>query len=101
VALTVWAYLLGALSTRPAGLVAAAVVLAALVAVALAAHLAVHPQWTGVGPVEAGAPAGLNRLVSLLPYGTLPVAVFVPLAAVLYLLTTTAWTALEHLVLRR
>ncbi|GAA4435639.1 YidC/Oxa1 family membrane protein insertase [Phytohabitans houttuyneae] len=43
----------------------------------------------------------MRRLMVLLPYGTLAVAAFVPLAAGLYLVTTTAWTALEQGVLRR
>lgn len=43
----------------------------------------------------------LRRVMALLPYGTLAVAVFVPLAAAVHLLTTTAWTALEQGVLRR
>jgi YidC/Oxa1 family membrane protein insertase len=48
---------------------------------------------TDVGP--------LDRVLPLLPYATLVVAALVPLAATLYLVTTTAWTALEHAVLRR
>ncbi|MFC0530664.1 YidC/Oxa1 family membrane protein insertase [Phytohabitans kaempferiae] len=43
----------------------------------------------------------LRRVMPLLPYGTLAVAAFVPLAAGLYLVTTTAWTGLEQGVLRR
>jgi YidC/Oxa1 family membrane protein insertase len=43
----------------------------------------------------------MRRVMVLLPYGTLAVAVFVPLAAGLYLVTTTAWTVLEQGVLRR
>lgn len=43
----------------------------------------------------------MRRVVVLLPYGTLAVTAFVPLAAGLYLVTTTAWTALEQGVLRR
>jgi YidC/Oxa1 family membrane protein insertase len=39
--------------------------------------------------------------LALLPYGTLVTAALVPLAAVLYLVTTTAWTAVETLVFRR
>ncbi|WBB79431.1 membrane protein insertase YidC [Micromonospora sp. WMMD882] len=57
---------------------------------------------SGVGPGavgDVGAVAG--RILPLLPYATLPVALLVPLAGVLYLVTTTAWTALEHAVLRR
>lgn len=55
-------------------------------------------------PDGAGGQPGagvLARVMPLLPYGTLPVALVVPLAGVLYLVTTTAWTALEHTVLRR
>jgi YidC/Oxa1 family membrane protein insertase len=37
----------------------------------------------------------------LLPFGTLAVAAFVPLAAGLYLLTSTAWAAAERAVLHR
>lgn len=47
------------------------------------------------------SPPALVRLLSLLPYGTLLVAAIAPLAAGLYLLTSTAWTALEYAVLRR
>ena len=48
------------------------------------------------------APAdGTGRLMRLLPYGTVAVAAFVPLAACVYLLTTTAWTAAERSLLRR
>lgn len=51
---------------------------------------------------EDGGPAAtLARLLPLLPYTTLVVAAVVPLAAGLYLVTTTAWTYLEHLVWRR
>lgn len=48
------------------------------------------------------APAdGTGRLMRLMPYGTVAVAAFVPLAAGVYLLTTTAWTAAERTLLRR
>lgn len=42
-----------------------------------------------------------RRMAQLLPYGTLLTAAFVPLAAGLYLLTTTAWTVVERTVLHR
>ena len=45
------------------------------------------------------APAA--RLIRVLPYGTVAVAAFVPLAAGLYLLTTTAWTLAERILLLR
>lgn len=41
-------------------------------------------------------PAAVGRFAGLLPYGTLVAAAFVPLAAALYLLTSTAWSALER-----
>jgi YidC/Oxa1 family membrane protein insertase len=47
------------------------------------------------------ATALLARVVGMLPYGALLVAGLTPLAAGLYLLATTAWTVLEHAVLRR
>jgi len=52
---------------------------------------------TGAGGEPAGA-ASLARIMPLLPYGTVLVAAIIPLAAVLHLLTTTAWTALEQTV---
>jgi YidC/Oxa1 family membrane protein insertase len=41
------------------------------------------------------------RLIRLLPYGTLVTAAFIPLAAGVYLLTTTTWTVVERAVLHR
>jgi YidC/Oxa1 family membrane protein insertase len=52
-------------------------------------------------PIEGPGAAVLGRLIPLLPFITVLVALVVPLAAVLYLVTTTAWTALEQAVLRR
>lgn len=43
----------------------------------------------------------LTRVLSFMPFMTAVVAVFVPLAAGLYLMTTTAWTLGERLVLTR
>jgi YidC/Oxa1 family membrane protein insertase len=57
------------------------------------------------GAPAAGGAAGAGRAVSgltrVLPYLTIVFAAFVPLAAGLYLLTTTAWTAAERTVLMR
>lgn len=44
---------------------------------------------------------GLARLMPFMSFLTIPAALVLPLAATLYLVTTTSWTALEHLVLRR
>jgi YidC/Oxa1 family membrane protein insertase len=41
------------------------------------------------------------RLIRLMPYGTLATAAFIPLAAGLYLLTTTTWTVVERAILHR
>ena len=52
------------------------------------------------GTVVASQP-GLGWLGQVLPYTTLIIAAFVPLAAVLYLVTTTSSTTAERAVLRR
>lgn len=48
-----------------------------------------------------GAPNGASILPRLLPFGTIATAAFVPLAAGLYLLTTTTWTVVERMILLR
>jgi YidC/Oxa1 family membrane protein insertase len=77
--------------------------LLALVA-ALSARLArssVPPGAVGGGTAgDAKAPGSLTALTRLLPYSTVVIAAFVPLAAGLYLLTTTAWTVAERTLLR-
>jgi YidC/Oxa1 family membrane protein insertase len=51
---------------------------------------------------EAGqATAALTAITRVLPYATLAIAAFVPLAAGIYLLTTTTWTLAERALLRR
>ena len=45
--------------------------------------------------------AGALRIVGLLQFATAAVAMFVPLAAGLYLLVTVTWTLLQRLILRR
>ena len=52
---------------------------------------------------SAPAPAdrGDGPLLRVLPYATVAVAAVLPLAAGLYLLTTTAWSAAERAVLGR
>jgi len=55
------------------------------------------------GPAAAAAPAqpaGLGVLSRIVPYTTVVIAAFVPLAAGIYLLTTTSWTAAERAVFR-
>jgi YidC/Oxa1 family membrane protein insertase len=43
----------------------------------------------------------LARLPRVLPYSTVAVAAFLPMALVVYLLTSTAWTLAENTLLRR
>ncbi|WP_326555282.1 YidC/Oxa1 family membrane protein insertase [Micromonospora sp. NBC_01813] len=45
--------------------------------------------------------ASVGRLLPLLPYAMVVIVLVVPLAAGLYLATTTGWTAIEQAVLRR
>ncbi|MCX4389738.1 membrane protein insertase YidC [Micromonospora peucetia] len=52
-------------------------------------------------PTQGPGAAVLGRLLPLLPYTTVLVALVLPLAAVIYLVTTTGWSALEQAVLRR
>jgi YidC/Oxa1 family membrane protein insertase len=55
------------------------------------------------GPAALAAPAqpaGLGVLSRIVPYTTVVIAAFVPLAAGIYLLTTTSWTAAERAVFR-
>lgn len=47
------------------------------------------------------APTGALRALSFLPYVTVVFAAFVPLAAAVYILTSTAWTVVERATLRR
>src|SRR5215831_2679034 len=68
--------------------------------------LAIRPARTPVtGPTEAGgggAAASVSAaLARVLPYFTVAVAAFVPLAAGVYLLTTTAWTLAERALVQR
>ena len=56
------------------------------------------PAGSPPGGAAASVPAALARV---LPYLTVAVAAFVPLAAGLYLLTTTAWTLAERVLVQR
>ncbi|MBG6053756.1 YidC/Oxa1 family membrane protein insertase [Salinibacterium sp. CAN_S4] len=58
-------------------------------------------QRLAIQPVDAPAMARLNSAMSWLPFITLIVAAVVPLAAAIYLATTTTWTLVERAILRR
>ncbi len=48
-----------------------------------------------------GVTAGFARVMPWMPYLTVAVMASLPLAGAIYLLTSTAWTALEHAIWRR
>jgi len=61
-----------------------------------------QPAMSIGGGQAGGASAAATRFVArILPYSTIVIAAFVPLAAGLYLLTTTTWTVTERRLLRR
>ena len=74
-----------------------------LVFLALFTALAAVAWWTSrtMYRHQAPPPGALGRVMRVVPFGTLAVAAYVPLAAGLYLLTTTVWTAAERAVLWR
>lgn len=58
-------------------------------------------RWQAALAERTGTAVPGGALVRLLPFGTVLAAAVVPLAAGLYLLTTTTWTAVERAALRR
>ncbi|OPF82712.1 hypothetical protein VT50_0206720 [Streptomyces antioxidans] len=74
-----------------------------LVYLGLFALIAAVATWTYLRARKAivpGAP-GMARVLPLLSFGTLVTAAVVPLAAALYLATSTTWTAVERALLHR
>lgn len=65
-----------------------------------AARDAAAPGASGVSGAS-GAASGVARVLPLLSFGTLVTAAVVPLAAALYLATSTTWTAVERALLLR
>lgn len=51
-------------------------------------------------PEPTGPAAAAGKVMRLLPYATVVFALFVPLAAAVYLAVSTAWTATERAILR-
>ena len=66
-----------------------------------------RPQAVGTAAGDSGASAALLgspaalRMLGLLQFATAVIAVFVPLAAAMYLLVTVAWTLAQRVLLRR
>jgi YidC/Oxa1 family membrane protein insertase len=77
-------------------------VLALIVVVAELTRRAFRPSVDGsAGPDSPLAGAGMARVAGLLQFTTAVFALFVPLAAALYLAVTVTWTLVQRLVLRR
>lgn len=101
--------LLGAGDLTPAsGAVFAVIVVIIAVVAGLSRHLLTPemPQTPTPQSSNAQQPAGpdlsgVTRMLSFMPFMTAVIALFVPLAATLYLMTTTAWTLGERLTLNR
>lgn len=73
-----------------------------LVVIAAVAFWSYRRARAAVAPAaETPGAAGLARMLPLLSFGTLVTAALVPLAAGLYLATTTTWTAVERALLHR
>ncbi|MEU7481877.1 membrane protein insertase YidC [Lentzea sp. NPDC042327] len=68
-------------------------------ALAVVAYLTV--RWQRSQLTATPAPGFMTGLVKVLPFGTILVAAYLPLAAGLYLLTTTTWTIAERALLYR
>lgn len=73
---------------------------ALLVLIALTAWLSRRASLRVAEPFE-GAGQRVGRVLSWLPFTTVIVAALVPLAATIYLATTTTWTLAERAILRR
>jgi YidC/Oxa1 family membrane protein insertase len=66
---------------------------------AVVAYLTV--RWQRSRMTSTPTPGFMTGLVKVLPFGTILVAAYLPLAAGLYLLTTTSWTIAERALLYR
>lgn len=78
-------------------------VIAVIVVVAELTRRAFRPPQPSAVGTDAAFPAApaMNRVVGVLPFTTAVIAVFVPLAAGLYLATTVTWTLVQRVLLRR
>ena len=92
----------------PGSLVVFAIVIGSIALVGELTRRAFRPQPAAAaasdpatGSVAALGSPGMLRALGLLQFLTAVIAVFVPLAAALYLLVTVAWTLGQRLVLRR
>ncbi|HEX8496455.1 MAG TPA: membrane protein insertase YidC [Actinomycetales bacterium] len=97
-----WPQLLASagLVSAPAAAAVTVLVVLLLLARASAAQQAARAA-EALADGAAPQPAAAARLISLLPYATVAVAVVTPVAVSLYLVTSTAWAITERAVLPR
>ncbi|TDC47053.1 membrane protein insertase YidC [Jiangella ureilytica] len=95
-----WVAALGA-GVLPVELAVFASVLVLLVVVAWFSSRLAQRQASLTAPPSTEVEVMTARMMRVLPYGTVVVAAFVPLAAALYLLFSGAWTATERWLLNR
>lgn len=92
---------LAAGAANPVTLVVFGLVVAVIIATAEITRRAFRPALTPDQDASPLTSAGALRALGLLPFTTAVVALFVPLAAALYLAVTMVWTLVQRLVLRR
>jgi YidC/Oxa1 family membrane protein insertase len=91
----------GALSVHGAVFLGVLALLAAACWLAARSARRVLPQTASAGPAPGGAtssPQALTAVTKVLPYLTVLIAAFAPLAGAIYLITSTGWSAAERLV---
>jgi len=84
-----------------AGAVVILLVAAGLATRAMMLRLQRTSAQPGTAPAQPGIPPAVMGALGWLPLLTVPIAFVVPLAAALYLVTTTLWTLAERPLLRR
>jgi len=96
--------LVGAISAGTATAATLGVFAGVLTVIAVTAEItrrAFRPRLDESADASPLAGAGMARLAGLLQFTTAVIALFVPLAAALYLATTVTWTLVQRVVLRR
>ena len=91
----------GALSVHGAVFLGVLTVLAAACWLAARSARRALPQTAPASPAPGGAvssPQALTAVSKILPYVTVLIAAFAPLAGAIYLVTSTGWSAAERLV---
>ncbi len=90
-----------ALAGEGGALLLAGAVVALLIAAGLVTRAMMRRLQPALPAEQPGLPPGVMRTLGWLPLITAPIALVVPLAAALYLVTTTLWTLAERPLLRR